>query len=140
MEDVLGVNLASETNSRQENVTQLPMAHGLIHALRLFVECPSISLSESDAFYERISLVCSRALQISLSVVADLKEGAFLNEDGILEDELLVETATHKLPRAPLNVNTGAVGANAVFSSIQQMDENDTIKRITFQRVIVSFS
>jgi hypothetical protein len=103
------------------------------------VECPSISLRESDSFYERISLVCSRALQISLSVVADLKIGASLNEDGVLEDELLVETATHKLSRAPLNVNTGAVGANAGFSSIQHADENETIQRVTFQRVIVSF-
>jgi hypothetical protein len=139
MEHVLGVNLASETDSRQENGTQLPMAHGLIHVLRLSVECPSISLSESDELYERISLICSRAVQISLSVVADLKDGASLNEDGIFEDELLVETATPKLSRAPLNVNTGAVGANAVFSSIQQTDENETIQRIAFQRVIVRF-
>lgn len=139
MEDVLGVNPASETDLRQENGTQLPMAHGLIHALRLSVESPSISLSEIDSFYERISLICCWAVQISLAVVADLKEGATLNEDGIFEDELIVGTATPKLSRAPLNVNTGAVGANAVFSSIQQTDENESIQRFAFQRVIVSF-
>jgi hypothetical protein len=139
MEDVLGVNAVSETDSRQENGTQLPMAHGLIHALRLSVESQSISLSESDSFYERISLICCRAVQISLAVVADLKEGATLNEDGIFEDKLIVGTATPNLSRAPLNVNTGAVGANAVFSSIQQLDEYESIQRFAFQRIIVSY-
>lgn len=139
MEDVLGINPASVTDSRQENGTQLPMAHGLIHALRLSVEIPFISLSESDSFYDHISLICCRAIQISLAVVADLKEGATLNEDGMFEDELIDETATPKLSRAPLNVNTGAVGANAVFSSIQKTDENESIQRFAFQRVIVSY-
>ena len=140
MEDILGINPASVTDSRQENRMQLPLAHGLIHALRLSVEIPFISFSESNSFYERISLICCRAVQISLAVVADLKEGAALNEDGIFEDEIMDGTAKPKFSRVPLNVNTGALGANAAFSSIQQTDENESILRCAFQRVIVSFS
>jgi len=139
MADVLGVKLkpsgihfAATDDSLLGDGTKIPMAHGLMVAIRLTVESKSILLGKNDAFYERFVMVCCRALQLSLSVVADLKEGATLAEEEWSHQEERSHSTT-----APLNVNTGAIGANAGFSSIQRTDDDETMRSYAFQRIIV---
>ena len=144
----------------------LPLAHGLIQALRLSVEC-----AKSDAFpvskkttlggntevhgqesdnliglYEEILSVCRGSIETSLAVVADLKnEDEITNESSLTsESETLNTSSTYKNKASPtgsstpLNVNTGAIGANAVFASLKELDENDANRRTAIQRIIVS--
>ena len=119
--------------------TKMPMAHGLMMALRLTVENQSIMLGKNNAFYDKFVTVCCRALQLSLSVVADLKDHSSLNEEerSNKEGTAYIAVKSHST-NAPLNVNTGAIGANAGFSSIQCANENEALRRFALQRVIVS--
>jgi hypothetical protein len=138
MAAVLGV---SSCNSRMDlsgpgatllgDGSKMPMVHGFMMALRLSVENKSIALRRNDSFYESFANVCCRAIQLSLSVVADLKDGATIED----ESEGPLQTFPSN---TPLNVNTGAIGANTGFSSIQRTDEDETQRRFAFQRIIVS--
>lgn len=114
--------------------SKMPIVHGFMMALRLTVENKSIALRRNDPFYESFVTVCCRAIQLSLAVVADLKDGATIDED---ESEGSLQTFPSN---TPLNVNTGAIGANTGFSSIQRTNEDETQRRFAFQRIIVSLS
>lgn len=125
--------------------TKMPMAHGLMMAVRLTIEGSSTHLGKNDDFYERFVVMCCNALHFSLSVVADLKEGATLHEedkdspDQALSSFSATDTQINSAS-TPLNVNTGAIGANAGFSSIQGVGQDETLRRFAFQRIIVSHS
>ena len=141
MLDALQQASSGEMESPRDNTIfrvdgrDLPMAHGIIESLRLAVESGSIVVAHSNALYERIALMCCRAVQISLSVVADLKENVAMDDEDVLMEECTLR-AKNTPAQAPLNVNTGAIGANATFSSVT--DESDWIRRFAIQRVIVS--
>lgn len=143
MADVLGIVSNNSMNSAVRpptstllgDGTKMPMCHGLMMALRFAVEDKSFLLGKNDPFYESFIVVCCRAVQLSLSVVADLKEGASLADEDFPTE---VETSCSNV--TPLNVNTGAIGANAGFSSVQGEDIAAAVHRFAFQRVIVSYS
>ena len=173
--------LSLESSGLQETAThgdatyELPLAHGLIQALRLSVEFAKFdcfplnsacannennpNLDEkgiphgSDSLtsiYEHIVLVCCRSIEVSLAVVSDLKQDDDDNDDenlsgsqsrrhGALSQENQNQNqTTESTSGTPLNVNTGAIGANAVFASVKTMSEDEEIRRTATQRVIVS--
>jgi hypothetical protein len=119
----------------------LPLAHGLVHASRLCLEQQltvrklhlSTEGSVDEMLYGRMVDLFCQGLQISLSVVADVREGESI--DGVDEEETkgfdVDEDST------PLNVNTGAIGANGTFSSVSETDENERAVRLATQRVVV---
>jgi hypothetical protein len=113
----------------------LPLAHGIIQALRLIVEMTldlkSMSILSSEKI-GRIADLCCKSIQMSLSVVADVNDGEILdgmdgNSFGGSEKEIAV----------PLNVNTGAIGANATFSSIRQDESGEALRRLATQRIVM---
>lgn len=137
MGDVLGMpsSFSGQKSSLLGDGSRMPMTHGLMMALRLTVEDNSFALPESDSFYEKFVAVCCRALRLSLSVVADVKEGATPT------GEKQPEGSENRAPSGtPINVNTGAIGANAGFSSIQESDEDESFGRFAYQRIIVSYA
>lgn len=113
--------------------SKMPMAHGLMMALRLTVESNSIALGKNDLFYESFAAFCCRAIQMSLAVVADVTDSTTLGVENPLDSASTTRIGT------PLNVNTGAIGANAGFSSIIETDEDETLRCLAYQRIIVSF-
>ena len=124
------------------SVQPLPLAYGLLQALRLMLEQTRV-LAERDGMtnsgkieasndctrtYQDVADISSRAIKTSLSIIADLKK------DGD-EDEMATEASTK--PATPLNVNTGAIGANAVYSSIKGGDREAEEQRYALQRVVI---
>jgi len=138
-------NLLTGENDSNESVdgTMLPLAHGLIHSLRLItdhIEMESRQQNDgrsevrgSHATLEKMAEIFCQAIQVSLAVVADVKDGEAL--DGMDED-LLADG--DRQSNTPLNVNTGAIGANGTFSSIQTSEKDEQDQRIAIQRVVVS--
>ena len=108
----------------------LPLVHGYIEALSLCLDQAQVNFScdscRSQNFICEIVTICCRALDVSLSVVSDFNK----NEGG------LFQRAGQK--GTPLNVNTGAIGANGVFSAIDSSDKEEMARRSGMQRVIVS--
>jgi hypothetical protein len=104
-------------------------------------------ISDSVDAYMKVAAVASRAIQTSLSIVADIKKDSEDEDEGdVGDEEMVVETpsasegpmedkATNLA--TPLNVNTGAIGANAVYSSIKAGNEEAKKERYALQRVIV---
>lgn len=124
----------------------LPMAHGILRGLYLITEyerrqkIPSPNSREQDGMselYSELIVVCCEAIQLSLNVVADVRDGEIL--DGM--DELTLESRKDA-PKdkgvksfTPLNVNAGAIGANGTFSRLSSsVDEG----KLAIQRVVVS--
>lgn len=112
----------------------LPLAHGLIQSVGLVIDATK---NMSDRKFSRdtiVSLVdvCILSIQTSLSVVADVKDGETLQ--GM---ENIDENLTERPSPVPLNVNTGAIGANATFSSIRLSAEKEALRRIATQRVVI---
>ena len=158
--DAMAVTLSGESSDQQP----LPLAYGLLHALRLMLEQNRV-LIERDALLVAsfdeggeidpvgacvsVANVASRAIQTSLAIVADMKkngEGEEEGEEGDGGDEDIMGDQTPGEPMeetgndsaTPLNVNTGAIGANAVYSSIKASDEEAEKQRYALQRIIVS--
>lgn len=146
MKEMLGVLLLGKLGSRSGGGTRLPLAHGIIHSLRLIVEHNAVVSTHSQTLlsanmngsYKKMAAMFCWAIQISLSVVADIKEGSLIDgmdENFVMSNETVgdsVESAT------PLNVNTGAIGANGTFSSVKVADSDQQTRRIAVQRVVVS--
>ena len=154
--DAMTATLSGESFGQQP----LPLAYGLLQALRLMLK-ENRALTERDAVlaanpdeairsdsvdaYMKVVAVASQAIQTSLSIVADIKRGG--EDEGDLGDEdMAVETPAVPEgrmedeaadPATPLNVNTGAIGANAVYSSIKAGNEEAKKERYALQRVIV---
>jgi hypothetical protein len=130
-------------NSASTDGSCLPLAHGLVHAIRLCIDhdksarrllsktsnVNNVNLNES-----MIEVFC-KALQLSLSVVADVRDGEAI--DGIDEEALLVTSDTKESDSTPLNVNTGAIGANGTFSSVSSTNMDEAKARLAMQRVVV---
>ena len=130
-------------NSASSDGSCLPLAHGLVHTIRLCIDhdkaarrllsssgnAANVSLNES-----MIEVFC-KALQLSLSVVADVRDGEAI--DGIDEETLLATAPTKKGDSTPLNVNTGAIGANGTFSSVSATNIEEEKARLAMQRVVV---
>ena len=144
MKDKLAMLLSSENYDAAEmdasvDGSDLPLGHGIIQAIRLAVKSDSPSDVREDVYCRMSRLFC-RALQVSLSVVADVKDGELL--DG-MDCEMSIETGVSSTCRdqgsTPLNVNTGAIGANGLFSSVNMNGEVELRRRLAVQRVVVSF-
>ena len=116
---------------------QLPLAHGIILSLRLIVE-QSTSLpatSETGLLFQRTTKVFCRAIQVSLAVVADLREGEVM--DGMDED-IGFGSTSRTVPEVKLaNVSPGAIGANGTFSALRRTTEEERARRIASQRIII---
>ena len=103
-------------NSASADGSSLPLAHGLVHAIRLCIDHNRsarrlLSLTSNEinvSLNEEMIEVFCKALQLSLSVVADVRDGEAI--DGIDEEKQLVTTDTKMSDSTPLNVNTGAIG------------------------------
>jgi hypothetical protein len=149
MKGMLGKLMSGENDPENGAGTRLPLSHGLTHALRLMVEhiqasspysssssssSSSTSLENDEAYGKMASVFC-QAIQVSLTVVADVKEGSVV--DG-MDEELALSQETRG-NATPLNVNTGAIGANGTFSSVKEEAEKDQHKkRLAIQRIVVS--
>ena len=131
-------------NSASTDGSCLPLAHGLVHSMRLCIDHDestrrllSITSTKTNAtLNESMIEVFCKALQLSLSIVADVREGEAI--DGIDEESLLVISNTKQSDSTPLNVNTGAIGANGTFSSVSSTDMKEEKARLAMQRVVVS--
>ena len=121
-----------------------PLAHGLIQTVRLSiaqdaVEQEILGTGEADnsdarnAIYSDTVDLLSTALQLSLSVVADVSERQTI--DGLDED--MLELKENSGDSTPLNVNTAAIGANGTFSSVSKTTLGEVETRLAVQRVVV---
>ena len=125
----------------------LPLAYGLLQALRLMLEQEKI-LKERDSLldntnldgcgethgkgYEGVVRVCFRAIRTSLAIVADIKTDDEIGDGPVMKPGGIGKAGTAS-SSSPLNVNTGAIGANAVLAG----DETDGPQRFDLQRIIV---
>ena len=139
----------SDTDEQPQDGRDLPLAHGIIQGIRLAMEHNillqkhKVLIAETldQAFYEKMTISFCEAMRISLAVVADVRDGESLNG---VEDILIGGDDAGDLRQkdssgcTPLNVNTGAIGANGTFSSVDAKNQNDAEKRIAVQRVVVS--
>jgi hypothetical protein len=139
MRDKLAVILLDDQDLRQGR--DLPLAHGVLQSLRLILES-SVLLDCGDVVPSQITqtltqLIC-RAMQVSLSVIADVTEGELV--DGMDED-LALTTAGRDTPSRVRSttgkVNPGAIGANGIFASINRIDSDEQERRMTSQRIVM---
>lgn len=130
-------------NSASTDGSCLPLAHGLVHATRLCIkhdesERRLLSMTSKETnvnLNESMIDVFCKALQLSLSVVADIRDGETI--DGIDEETLFATNSAQEADSTPLNVNTGAIGANGTFSSVSATDTEEAKARLAMQRVVV---
>jgi len=130
-------------NSASTDGSCLPLAHGLVHATRLCIEHDEserklLSMTSNEinvSLNESMIEVFCKALQLSLSVVADVRDGETI--DGIDEEALFAASSAPDADSTPLNVNTGAIGANGTFSSVSAADMEEAKARLAMQRVVV---
>lgn len=110
MEHSLGVVSGAEDQIDLQNENEaMPLAHGLLQCLSLIVEKVSIiSLKDAPVLFERLVRLCYRAIEMSLVVVADMKDDD--SPDDLSKSGYRWMSARAK--GTPLNVNTGALGAN----------------------------
>ena len=115
----------------------LPLAHGLFHALNIIMEQTkqeTFSLAsqqdEMNALCRKFSGLCCRAVSISLSIVADVEH--------CVGDEDVAGEVDEIGDAAPLNVNTGALGANTSFAALTEVSEEEDARRLGVQRIVVS--
>jgi hypothetical protein len=131
-------------NSASIDGSSLPLAHGLVHTIRLCIDhdkharklVSTTSNKVNVNLNETMIKVFCKALQLSLSVVADVRDGEAI--DGIDEEALLVASDAKEADSTPLNVNTGAIGANGTFSSVSATNMEESKARLAMQRVVVS--
>ena len=130
-------------NSASTDGSCLPLAHGLVHAIQLCIDhdksarrllSKTSNISNVKLNESMIEVFC-KALQLSLSVVADVRDGEAI--DGIDEEAILVTSDTKESDSTPLNVNTGAIGANGTFSSVSATNMDEAQARLAMQRVVV---
>jgi hypothetical protein len=111
---------------------ELPLAHGIIRSIRLIYEhhqtLTDTPQNEHDRlgtlFQNMIPMFC-KALQLSLGVVADLRDGE------------AVDGMDRELEFASSKVNPGAIGANGIFSSVQRLSKTEHSRRLASQRIVI---
>lgn len=121
---------------------QLPLAHGIINSIMLTIQHQSLlantkyGLSSADVnlsrLYERLLDIFCEGMRIALKVVADVRDGETI--DGLEENHV----ENNKSAATPLNVNTGAIGANGTFSKLSRPGVGEQEARLAMQRVVVS--
>jgi hypothetical protein len=105
----------------------LPLGHGLLHTIRLVIEAsPDNELLASAS--GTIADTCCKAIELSLEIVADVKEST---NQGCSDSQPSNGTPLN------VNVNTGAIAANATYSSVELVDKEAMIKHLATQRVLV---
>ena len=128
---------------------KLPLSHGIIHAILLVVQYHNFASRTSTGIdtachglvqnYERlISIFCS-AIRLSLKIIADTRDGESI--EGLGDETSMNEEglAGAKGSGTPLNVNTGAIGANGTISRLSHSEQDDCGRRLATQRIVVSF-
>jgi hypothetical protein len=84
-----------------------------------------------------IEVYC-KSIQLSLAVVADVRDGEMIEG---MDDQIALRGDESKASKAndsrstPLNVNTGAIGANGTFT---KLTNSETERRLAIQRIVVS--
>lgn len=134
MQSSLGIYNDNEClGSTQSDRLEMPLAHGLIQAVRLIVERTKFGdVPNATLLYESLTRICFQAIEVSLVVVADIKE----DNKGSEEDGWKNTRVKHG-KNVPLNVNTGAICANATFTNLDPADDKDKNKHLLKQRVIM---
>eukprot|EP00554_Chaetoceros_debilis_P014698 CAMPEP_0194123918 /NCGR_PEP_ID=MMETSP0150-20130528/56526_1 /TAXON_ID=122233 /ORGANISM="Chaetoceros debilis, Strain MM31A-1" /LENGTH=2190 /DNA_ID=CAMNT_0038817389 /DNA_START=149 /DNA_END=6718 /DNA_ORIENTATION=- len=123
-----------EVHSEKER-SVLPLAHGLMQSITLIVEHSSFSsIPDAQSLLETIARTCFKAIELSLCIVADMKDSSKL-ENG--DSGTLQKSKNPKSGNVPLNVNTGAIGANATFASLESVDDDEVTRRFLMQRVVM---
>jgi hypothetical protein len=149
MKDQLRIILQGDAKdeSGARDARDLPLAHGIIQAITLAVEHTKIEMfhlpKHSDTGYynmydELLDTLC-HGIQISLAVVADIREGETV--EGLSKEMDFCSEARRSKDHnssVPLNVNTGTIGANGTFSSVSSSDKEEIRGRLGVQRVVVS--
>jgi hypothetical protein len=130
----------SDDQKRTEDSSGLifPLAYGLIYAIRLCIDYDLIARKlgqrfdedTHDGLLDEIIYVCTQALKLSLSVVSDVND---------TETDRTSTTYDRDKDSTPLNVNTGAIGANCTFSGVESADQNESQALLAVQRVVVSY-
>lgn len=134
-----------EKDIATEKASSLPLAHGIIRAISLTVEHGKLdsvhgtehSMADHSNIYHQLLEILIEAIQVSLAVVADVREGETV--EGVDVDMDFVHRKD-KGSSVPLNVNTGAIGANGTFSSVSTRDDAEVARRLAVQRVVVRSS
>jgi len=148
MADFLGVALNQEGSNHntkriaaEKSENELPLAHGLIQALRYIIDDKKvISISKSSEIFTELTDIFCQAIEVSLVVVADINvetDQSFEQEDGEEIKQRWRLARAKKTGSTPLNVNTGALGANAAFVSCKPIDEEESVQRLSMQRILV---
>lgn len=137
---ILNGNGTDAAFSAKDETLELPLAHGLLQAIRLIVERTTFEgIPNADALYHSMTRICFQAIEVSLVVVADIKEDTSdsPSADKGAEEETWKNARTQQGKNVPLNVNTSAIGANATFSSLDLVDDIEKKMRLLKQRVIM---
>lgn len=118
---------------------QLPLAHGIIHTLRLVIEDGKFPLDSDGVISEgallgifdrMVSHFC-QAIRASLAIVADVSDGEILEG---MDEALGTGTSRNKPSKS---INPGAIGANGIFSSIKRSTIEDDSRLQASQRIII---
>jgi hypothetical protein len=149
------LNAVLEGSARIENSEDggdgqdLPLAHGIIHAVRLAIDHHRIlkrhrgtsSNYVNSTLYEKMIKIFSEAIQLSLSVVADVRDGEMIegmDSEIPLGSDATKSKGSNNQRSIPLNVNTGAIGANGILSKLSSSDEQQAKNKLAMQRIVVS--
>lgn len=135
MESSLGLIHDNNEGRDPLHTNGLPLAHGLIQSLRLVVERWDFNeIPDSNVLYRTMISNCFRAIEIALIVVADIKG----DSEELGPNELKLRTARAKQAKSiPINVNTGAIGANATFASLKTVNDSEKKSRLLKQRIVM---
>ena len=139
------LNKPGKVDQREEGKCtgkDFPLAYGIVHAVRLCVDHDILEAKLGqirnenicDGFLDDTIQACTEALKLSLSVVSDVYADDVENENDSFSKSGGVKDST------PLNVNTGAIGANGTFSGVACADQSEAESRLTVQRVVVRSS
>jgi hypothetical protein len=146
MRDQLQVILKGEEDGITLKMAgDLPLAHGIIQAIALSVEHERLdklhatrhygTKHEHDNLYDELLEILVEAIQVSLAVVADVREGETVEG---MSGEMSFGSSSNGRSSVPLNVNSGAIGTNGTWSSASSTDGDDIMGRLAVQRVVVS--
>lgn len=120
----------------RNSANQLPLAHGLLQTVRLILDDPSglqIMADSKSHLHSALISSCIRSIEVSLVVVADVKEDELPDES----EEKWKRVRSEKSANIPLNVNTGAIGANGNFTSVHKADNSEIARRLATQRIVM---
>jgi hypothetical protein len=125
---------------------RIPLAHGIINAILLTVHHQKLLVKTQNKvdvvdqarnrLYEKLIGLFCEAIQLSLNIVADVRDGERM--EGVEETLFGYEEQQDRSSATPLNVNTGAIGANGNLSKLAHCDNEAQENKLAVQRVVVS--